>query len=65
MHWVDTIVLPLLFSVFLVALAYLGWKDLRGERPLRPEEREARARGEGAASTEGPGEAGRPPEGRG
>lgn len=35
MHYVDTLILPLLFSVFLVALGYLGWKDIKGERRRR------------------------------
>jgi len=34
-HYVDTIILPLLFSVFLIALFRLGWKDIQIERQRR------------------------------
>ena len=48
MHYVDTLILPLLFSVFLVALGYLGWRDIQTER----QRRKAQRREEGRHPTE-------------
>jgi hypothetical protein len=42
MHYVDTLILPLLFSVFLIALVCLGWKDIQVDRRRR-REREAKS----------------------
>jgi len=47
-HYVDTLILPLLFSVFLVALGYLGWRDIQTER----QRRKAQRREEGRHPTE-------------
>ncbi len=57
MHVVDTLILPVLFSVFLVALAYLGWRDLQEERrrARRHREEEGEAAPGGASSGAGPG----------
>ncbi len=59
MHVVDTLILPLLFSVFLLALGYLGWKDLQAERRRRrapPEAKGDPKGGDSPAGTTGSGE---------
>jgi len=46
-HVVDTLILPLLFSVFLFALIYLGWRDIQTERRRGGDGRKARELGSG------------------
>jgi len=53
MHYVDTLLLPLLFSVFLVALVWLGWQELRIERRRR-QEGAARPKGDDAKEEQAP-----------
>ncbi len=46
MHLVETLILPLLFSVFLIALGYLGWRDFQAEhRRQTPPEAEGDPKG--------------------
>jgi len=56
-HYVDTLILPLLFSVFLVALGYLGWRDIQSDRRRRREGHETKVETtEATASKEGNGD---------
>jgi len=50
-HVVDTLILPLLFSVFLIALGYLGWRDIQSERRRRQKDDETKVETTQAAAS--------------